>query len=172
MPSRFSGAVKCKMSDISRIFSPINRPSLQSVWASFIMEGNTFNKVAPYSFLTARELVSKSRDDLSFKKSTRKMRATSTTASNSHWSNFSSHCCSFSVFQPSFGFSFLFLQTCALIFPNIAFRQDIRAQHSLPCCQNFGQAGGTSGPLIRMRAWSSRKQFLQFMIQMPTLIKK
>ena len=33
-------------------------------------------KVAPYSFLTARELVSKSRDGASFKKSTRKSRAT------------------------------------------------------------------------------------------------
>ena len=52
-------------------------------------------KVAPYSFLTARELVSKSRDGASFKKSTRKSRATSTTASNSHWSNFSNHRCSF-----------------------------------------------------------------------------
>ena len=39
-------------------------------------------KVAPYSFLTARELVSKSRDGASFKKSTRKSRATSTTASS------------------------------------------------------------------------------------------
>jgi len=54
-----------------------------------------FVKVAPYSFLTARELVSKSRDGASFKKSTRKSRATSTTASNSHWSNFSNHRCSF-----------------------------------------------------------------------------
>ena len=52
-------------------------------------------KMAPYSFLTARELVSKSRDGASFKKSTRKSRATSTTASNSHWSNFSNHRCSF-----------------------------------------------------------------------------
>ena len=52
-------------------------------------------KVAPYSFLTARELVSKSRDGASFKKSSRKSRATSTTASNSHWSNFSNHRCSF-----------------------------------------------------------------------------
>ena len=52
-------------------------------------------KVAPYSFLSARELVSKSRDGASFKKSTRKSRATSTTASNSHWSNFSNHHCSF-----------------------------------------------------------------------------
>ena len=52
-------------------------------------------KVAPYSFLTARELVSKSRDGASFKKSTRKSRATLTTASNSHWSNFGNHRCSF-----------------------------------------------------------------------------
>ena len=42
-------------------------------------------KVARYNFLTAHELVSKSRDGASFKKSTRKLRATSTTASNSHW---------------------------------------------------------------------------------------
>ena len=34
-------------------------------------------KVVPYSFLTARELVSKSRDGASFKKSTRKSRVTS-----------------------------------------------------------------------------------------------
>ena len=54
-----------------------------------------FVKVAPYSFLTARELVLKSRDGARFKKSTRKSRATSTTASNSHWSNFSNHRCSF-----------------------------------------------------------------------------
>ena len=52
-------------------------------------------KVAPYRFLTARELVSKSRDGAGFKKSTRKSRATSTTASISHWSNFSNHRCSF-----------------------------------------------------------------------------
>ena len=52
-------------------------------------------KVAPYSFLTARELVSKSRDGASFKKSTRKSRVTSTTASNSHRSSFSNHRCSF-----------------------------------------------------------------------------
>ena len=52
-------------------------------------------KVAPYSFLTARELISKSRDGASFKKSARKSRATSTTASNSRWSNFSNHRCSF-----------------------------------------------------------------------------
>ena len=52
-------------------------------------------KVAPYSFLTARELVSKSRDRANFNKSTRKSRATSTTASNSHWSNFSNYRCSF-----------------------------------------------------------------------------
>ena len=52
-------------------------------------------KVAPYSFLTACELVSKSRDGASFKKSTRKSRATLTTASNSHWSNFGNHRCSF-----------------------------------------------------------------------------
>ena len=55
----------------------------------------SYVKVAPYSFLTARELVSKSRYGASFKKSTRKSRATSTTASNSHWSNFSNHRCSF-----------------------------------------------------------------------------
>ena len=36
-------------------------------------------KVAPYSFLTARELVSKSRDGASFQKSTRKSRATRVT---------------------------------------------------------------------------------------------
>ena len=36
-------------------------------------------KVAPYSFLTARELVSKSRDGAGFKKSTRKSRATRVT---------------------------------------------------------------------------------------------
>ena len=52
-------------------------------------------KVAPYSFLTARELVSKSRDGASFKKSTRKSRVTSTTTSNSHRSSFSNHRCSF-----------------------------------------------------------------------------
>ena len=39
----------------------------------------TLFKVAPYSFLTARELVSKSRDGASFKKSTRKSRATRVT---------------------------------------------------------------------------------------------
>ena len=44
-------------------------------------------KVAPYCFLTARELVSKSRDGASFQKSTRKLRPTSTTASNLHWSS-------------------------------------------------------------------------------------
>ena len=52
-------------------------------------------KVAPYSFLTARELVLKSRDGASFKKSTRKSRVTSTTASNSHRSSFSNHRCLF-----------------------------------------------------------------------------
>ena len=52
-------------------------------------------KVAPYSFLTARELVSKSRDGASFKKSTRKSRVTSTTASNLHRSSLSNHRCSF-----------------------------------------------------------------------------
>ena len=36
--------------------------------------------VVRYSFLTARELVSKSRDGAGFKKSTRKSRVTSTTA--------------------------------------------------------------------------------------------
>ena len=60
-------------------------------WSSFSLS----LKVAPYSFLTARELVSKSRDGASFKKSTCKSRATSTTASNSHWSNFSNHPCSY-----------------------------------------------------------------------------
>ena len=35
-------------------------------------------KVAPFSFLTARELVSKPRDNTSIKKSTRKLRAAST----------------------------------------------------------------------------------------------
>ena len=54
-----------------------------------------FIKVAPYSFLTARELVSKSRDGASFKKSTRKSRVTSTTASNLHRSSLSNHRCSF-----------------------------------------------------------------------------
>ena len=52
-------------------------------------------KVAPYSFLTTHELVSKSRDGASFKKSTRKSRTISTTVNNSHWSNFRNHRCSF-----------------------------------------------------------------------------
>ena len=49
------------------------------------VKGNLKLKVAPYSFLTPRELVSKSRDGASLNKSTR----------NSHCSNFSNHRCSF-----------------------------------------------------------------------------
>ena len=54
-------------------------------------------KVAPYSFMTARELVSKSRDGASFKKSARKSRAikgtemsTSTASSFEHTSQWAS----------------------------------------------------------------------------------
>ena len=46
---------------------------------AFLLASSTFKiagfKVAPYSFLTARKLASKSRDGASFKKSTRKSRA-------------------------------------------------------------------------------------------------
>ena len=69
--------------------------SVKSNYVIVIATLSDWLKVAPYSFLTARELVSKSRDGASFKKSTRKSRVTSTTASNSHRSSFSNHRCSF-----------------------------------------------------------------------------
>ena len=48
------------------------------------------------------------------------------------------------------------LQKYVLIFPKIAFRQGIRARNDLPRCQNFEHATDVSGPLTRMRVWSSR----------------
>ena len=45
------------------------------MYSSTIFGSAGIFKVAPYSFLTARELVSKSRDGASLKKSTRKSRA-------------------------------------------------------------------------------------------------
>ena len=76
----------------------------------------------PIVFLTARELVLKSRDGVSFKKSTHKSRATSTTASNSHWSNFTNHHCSFPIHGVSFPSSEIYLQICVLIFPKTIYR--------------------------------------------------
>ena len=57
-------------------------PEIWYPYFYFLIKTDIF-KVDPYSFLTAHELVSKLRDGASFKKSTRKSRETSTTASNS-----------------------------------------------------------------------------------------
>ena len=69
-----------RASSVSRCFEPLMKPShsifiyyVNNYGRSFISEFRF--KVAPYSFLTARELVSKSRDGASLKKSTRKWRA-------------------------------------------------------------------------------------------------
>ena len=85
-------------------------------------------KVAPYSFLTARELVLKSRDGPSFKKSTRKSHATSTSPRVTRTSRILATIIRFVISNvlaihrksfPSFEF---YHQTCVLIFTKIAFR--------------------------------------------------
>ena len=114
--------------------------------------------MALFSFLTARELVSKSHDGVSFKNSTLKARVTSTSprvtrtgrilpATVAHLQ------CASHLYGK---FSFLRIFSFVLIFPKIAFRSDIRPQNDLPCCYNFVHATGASGSLIGMRAWSSR----------------
>ena len=50
---------------------------LISTWLLKLCSSELILKVAPYSFLTARKLVSKSRDGMSLKKSTHKSRTAS-----------------------------------------------------------------------------------------------
>ena len=119
-------------------------------------------KVAPYSFLTARDLVSNSeqRDCASLKKSTRKSRATSTSLRGTRTGRIQQPSLLISNVLAIHTICFLsfefYLQIYVLIFPKIAFSQDIRAQNNSPCSQNFEHANGTCRPPMRTRALSSR----------------